>query len=258
MNCGENSRLGMETKFGLIRNKSGLDGWCSGWFGVLIIKYKKMKRLLLLLLIVTFIWWCSTKQQEKVTYVNWITKDFIKENYDSRLHFLNLSNKWLTWSIDFEKILSWDNLKYDIWYIDMSMNQIKKIWNEFNFFPNLKELNLSYNEINYFWLTWSKLQKLYLHKNNLSSIDLSSLKQLLEVNLWYNQFTWFENIKLPENIYSIQLQHNKLKNLNWLEKLKKWRILKVEFNGLSDDVVKKLQKIDSLSWFDVSYKYQNF
>jgi len=215
-----------------------------------------MKKLLLLLLVIILVWWCSTKQQEKITYTDWITKDFIEKNYDSKLHFLNLSNKWLTWSIHFEKLLSWSNLKYDIWYIDMSMNKIKKVWNEFSFFPNLKELNLSYNQIDYFWLTWSKLQKLYLHKNNLSNIDLSSLTQLSDINLGYNQFTWFKNIELPKNIYSIQLQHNKLKNLIWLEKLKNWRLLKVEFNNLPDNLVKKLKKIGSLSWFNVSYKFQ--
>ncbi len=80
-------------------------------------------------------------------------------------------------------------------------------------FTNLKVLSANFNKLNKVVLQTSTLQNLdsiSLMGNKLSTIDLSSLKNGANVNLFDNYFGEKEDIKLPQNLSSLDLSFNNL------------------------------------------------
>jgi len=84
---------------------------------------------------------------------------------------------------NFEKYLTGTYID-DVWSINLSNNKITEIDSSlFEYFPNLKELNLSYNEIEEANIAHNFLQDLKLHKNMLLEVDLAGTSKLNLLNL---------------------------------------------------------------------------
>ena len=84
----------------------------------------------------------------------------------------------------------------------------------FKDFPNLKLLDLAYNDIIDIDLTQNfDLKTLYLQNNNLANIDVTKNRNLKYLDLGYNKLT---NIDLTKNskLEEIFLPHNKLTNID--------------------------------------------
>ena len=173
----------------------------------------------------------------------------IKDNFDSKLHYLDLSNKKLDNIPDICSVLTW-NLRYNIWSIDFSLNNIKEIDQDLSCMPNIKDINLSYNRTEKFITLWKLpiLQDLKLHKNNIKDLkNIWKYKSLVKLNLAYN---WIKNISwllALKNLQFLQLQHNNITNLLGIENLLKLKSIKLEFNNISDkDQLKYLKKLKNL------------
>lgn len=158
---------------------------------------------------------------------------------------------------DFSKIpdlcsdTTW-NMIYDVWSIDLSNNNLEDINLDLSCFPNLKELNMSYNNIdsieNLDNLT--TLTKLKLHKNKISKIKwLDKLTKLQELNLWYNNITKVENLESLKSLTILELQHNQIETIQDLEALDNLNTVKLEYNNISDesqlDWVKRVETVTS-------------
>ncbi len=171
-----------------------------------------------------------------------VNEAYLTGAYDAKLHMLDLSNQELTRIPDFEKYLTGAILD-DIWDINFMSNNIENIDSDrLAIFPNLSEVNLSYNKIKEINLNNKFISKIQLHKNELYKADLTWLPNLKEVNLGYNKITTLDNIKLDSKVESIQLQHNELIDLNNISDYKNLNSLKLEFNKLTDD------DFDNLDW----------
>lgn len=175
-------------------------------------------------------------------------------SYSTGFHELDLSRKDLTELPNFELYLTW-SYKYDVWSINLQDNNLEDIdATYFDYFPNLQEINLSYNNI-----TWDVsinhlfLQKLLLHKNKISNVNLSWSVALSDLNLWYNEFKTLEGSILPKSITNLELQHNSLENLSWIDKLESLSTIKFEFNKLEDTdlaVIKNLKYLMNISFWE--------
>lgn len=129
----------------------------------------------------------------------------------------------------------------------MSNNSIDDIdTNKFKYFPNLKEINLSYNNLENITLEHNFLQELKLHKNKLTKVDLSWLTNLNTLNLWYNELLRWDDMKLSNKLKTLELQHNNLEDLNWIEESINIDTLKLEFNNLEELDLKVLQNFKNL------------
>ena len=179
-----------------------------------------------------------------------VDTEFLTGAYVSEFHELDLAGRELTKVPDFEKYLTGSYI-YDVWSINLQRNNIKKIDSKvFAFFPNLKEVNLSYNKIEKITLADLPIEKLLIHKNEIESADIEGLESLKEVNIWYNELESSKDIKLPTSLESLELQHNKLEDISWVEKLTELNKIKLEFNELEDTdmvVLKDLKKLKFIS-----------
>ena len=110
---------------------------------------------------------------------------------------------------------------------------------KFKNFLNLKELDLSFNQIkNTQWIDKipSKiLSKLELTKSWVEKIDwIWELKSLNQLFLSFNKIEkteWLENLK---NLQYLELTHNKLENIDNLADLNNLTDLKIEFNKIKN------------------------
>lgn len=182
-----------------------------------------------------------------------VNEAFLTWAFNNKLHMLDLSNQNLTRIPDFKKYLTWAILD-NVWYINLMSNNIEYIdADRLTIFPNLKELNLSYNKIKEVKLDHNFISKIELHKNEITKVDLTGLTNLKEVNLGYNKITSLDNIKLNKNITNLQLQHNQLTDLNNIWEYKDLSSLKLEFNKLIDKNFASLDWLDKLKFITVKY-----
>lgn len=161
---------------------------------------------------------------------------------------LDLSWLWLTQIPDFPKYLTWSRAD-EVTSISLNANEISKIdWEKFENFLNLKELNLSFNNIkNTEWIEKIPSQllwKLELTKSWVEKIEwISELKNLRELYLSFNNIEnveWLENLT---NLNYLELAHNQLTNIDNLSNLDELLTLKIEFNQI-ENVDSLLNNID--------------
>jgi len=189
--------------------------------------------------------------------LNWedkqVNEAFLTGAFDTKFHTLDLSNQNLTRLPDFKKYLTGAILD-DVWDINLMSNNIKKIDSDrLAIFPNLSEVNLSYNKIKEVNLNNTFISKIQLHKNEITKVDLTGLTNLKEVNLGYNKITSLDNIILNKKITNLQLQHNQLTDLNNIWEYKDLSSLKLEFNKLIDKNFVNLDWLDKLKFITVKY-----
>jgi len=207
-----------------------------------------MKKIILLSMIILTLSSCGiTKEDSQVNTV------FLINSYKKEFHELNLANKELTQVPNFEKYLS-GSIIDDVWSINLQANKITEIDAEkLKFFPNLKELNISYNTLSTLNLSDVPLDILYAHKNKLTTVNIEKLNTLSTLNLGYNELKSWNDIKLPTALVTLELQHNKLDDLYWIESLLKLEKLKFEFNNLEDDDMNVLLNLDNISNITATY-----
>jgi Leucine-rich repeat (LRR) protein len=204
-----------------------------------------MKYIVWIFIILMSLTSCGTGSDKQVD------TEFLTGAYVSEFHELDLAGMELTAVPNFEKYLTGSYI-YDVWSVDLQSNNIKKIDSKaFDFFPNLKEVNLSYNKIEKITLGDLPIEKLLIHKNEIESADLWGLSKLREVNIGYNQLESAKDIKLPEGLQILELQHNKLEDISGVEKLTELTKIKLEFNQLEDADMVLLKDLKKLKFISV-------
>lgn len=204
-----------------------------------------MKYIVLVFITLMTLTSCGTESDKQVDTA------FLIGAYVNEFHELDLAGMELTAVPNFEKYLTGSYI-YDVWSVNLQSNNIKKIDSSvFDFFPNLKEVNLSYNEIEKITLTDLPIEKLLIHKNEIESADLEGLEKLKEVNIWYNELESFKDIELPDSLEVLELQHNKLEDIIWVEKLTGLNKIKLEFNELEDTDMVLLKDLKKLKFISV-------
>jgi len=160
---------------------------------------------------------------------------YILDNYYN--NHLDLREQNLTQIPSICADITWDMI-YNIWSLDLSNNQLQKINYDLSCLPNLKELNLSYNQISKIQNldNLSSLSKLELQTNKLTSTKwLQKLSSLKELNLWYNEILDIKSLSNMTNILDLQLQHNQISDISDLSNLSNLESLKLEYNQISDE-----------------------
>lgn len=84
-------------------------------------------------------------------------------------------------------VFSLSNIPTNLEILDLSRNNLSLL--PISSLPNLKDLNLSYNNVASLDASWSNLEKLKLQENNISTVNLSTYTQLLELNVSDNNLT---------------------------------------------------------------------
>jgi len=208
-----------------------------------------IKKLFILSLVWLTLASCSLLDSEDAK----VNESYLTGAFNAKLHTLDLSNQELTRIPDFKKYLTGAILD-DVWDVNLMSNKIEKIDSDrLAIFPNLSEVNLSYNKIKEVKLNNNFISKIQLHKNEIVSADLTWLPNLKEVNLGYNKITTLDNIKLDKKIENIQLQHNQLSDLNNISEYKNLNSLKLEFNKLIDSDLQSLDWLDKLKFITVKF-----
>lgn len=193
-----------------------------------ILDLYQMKEILLLCATMLVILSLSSCSQQ-------ITNEEIRAEYQSDIGYVNIGNRTLTRIPDLCVVFT-ESERERIKSIDLYANEIKKIDYDFSCFPNLEELNISYNKIGVIENLDSLigLKKLFLHKNQITNLQwLENLVNLEELNLGYNQITKVENLDNLQALKILELQHNHIQqkpNLSWLQQLE---TVKIEFNDFN-------------------------
>ncbi len=162
---------------------------------------------------------------------------YISENFYEPQHHLDLAWQNLTQMPDICADITTGDMLYDIRSINLANNEITEISVDYSCLTNLKELNLSYNQIedieNLENLAF--LSKLELHKNQIKKIrGLSDIKNLTDLNLWYNKITSVKGLEKIKSLKTLQLQHNQIDDIGLLTNLTNLETLKLEYNQISD------------------------
>lgn len=135
----------------------------------------------------------------------------------------------------------------DIWKKDSLQKTISKKYNSEKAMLDLSDM----------WLKWSvnlsryltgSLRIVDLSWNQLQNIDLTSFTWLLAVNLSSNDFQFGSDIKLPKSIKQLNLDDNKLQNLDWFSNYTNLESLSLKNNNLEDKhlAIKWLNKLKRL------------
>ena len=131
----------------------------------------------------------SSADQQHTDRKTGLTQETVYERYDTSIRHIDLSNLELPAIPDLCKLVKPQDYR-EVYSIDLGRNEIEKVDTDLSCFSELKELNLSYNEISKVvdFGDVPMLEILKLHKNQLTSLanfpDLPKIKQL---NLGYNQ-----------------------------------------------------------------------
>jgi len=198
-----------------------------------------MKKILLSILLIISLSSCHHENKNPINISDKkITSEFLKE----KLYQWNieLSKLWLTEIPDLSKLMTWV-LADEVTSISLMSNQITEIdWAKFLWFPNLKEINFSFNQIKSTEWIWElkNLKLLYfvdLWSNWLSDLSwLENLTQIKELILNFNEIENISVLKSLKNLTNLQLAHNKILDISDLSNLINLITLKVEFNQISN------------------------
>lgn len=206
-----------------------------------------MKKIILSILLIFSFSSCSlqSEKNEKPTSNNnenevkqEIDIEFLKEKL--YLWHLELSNIWLSEIPDFPKLMTW-TLADEVTSISLMRNKITKIdWEKLSWFLNLKELNLSFNQIKSTdWIQTLENMKILnyidLQKNWLEDLSwIEKLTQIKELILNFNNVENVSYLKWLNNLENLQIAHNKVSDISELSNLTNLKTLKIEFNKISD------------------------
>lgn len=142
--------------------------------------------------------------------------------------------------------------------LDFYDNRIKHISSNLNTLVNLKNLDLSFNNIKHIKNIDKlvNLENLYFVQNKISSIEnLSTLRKLKNLELGGNRITEIgaESLKGLDNLEEIWLGKNAIPRLVNLHYLKSLRVLSIQGNRL-----KKLEGLEELENLEELYVSNNF
>jgi len=180
-----------------------------------------------------------------------ITLDFVKQHIDNS--YLDLRSLGLTKVPEFSKILPQAVLE-DVLFIDLSNNEIRKIPDEFKKFPNLKEVNLSFNKIKKLenLNNIKLLRKVEVYENELKSVNLKNVPNLKYLDLSYNNLESgdLEDIFKLTGLTELQLLRNNIKSIEGIEALTSLEVIKLEFNQIKD--ISPLDSLKNLKFVSVA------
>lgn len=181
-----------------------------------------------------------------------IDENFLMKSYNTETQDLDLSDLGLTAMPDFSsftgsEILTAKTLNLaenDISLLDMSM--LKD-------FADLRELNVSDNEITIVKNLNTDMDLLNLSDNDLEILSFASGSILKELDLSSNNLRfWGDIAMLPLTISTLDLSDNRLQNIDGVWKLMRLKYLDISNNELSDLDMKELSSQKLLQYIDIS------
>ena len=183
-----------------------------------------------------------------------------KEHFDNYIKLNEFNNKYNTNIEDINnKELNLENKRIG----NEGLKSLFKIE-----FKELKELNLSYNEISDINILekvkFKELNKLNLNGNSITDINILekvNFKELQELYLGCNEISdinILEKVDFKE-LKELILSHNEITNINILEKVnfKELKVLDLKFNEISDIKILAKIKFKELKELDLSYNKIN-
>lgn len=139
--------------------------------------------------------------------------------------------------------------------LDLYDNRIKHISSHVGDFPNLENLDLSFNNIKHIkhLESLTKLENLYFVQNKISKIEnLDKLIQLQNLELGGNRVEAIEGLDTLVNLRQLWLGQNKINRLQGLTMLKNLRILSIQSNR-----IEKIEGLDGLTSLEELYLSNN-
>ena len=196
----------------------------------------------------------------------WFDRD---QNFDTVSILQYISDNWdainLAW-LELESIpdlcaLIPQELQQWIKAVNLSRNDIETVDADLSCFENLLGVDLSFNSISELVWLWylPMLRDLWLSQNkieDLSSEFFSTFPWLEWLRLSYNKIKDISALSSVTSLLNLELQHNDLTSLLWLENLERIEKLRLEFNELKEDQLTYLNNLDQLK--DISWWYNKF
>lgn len=206
-------------------------------------------RLLIVFFLFCTLSWCSFINNDDFISNNdvnhIIENNDLSNYYNYKTNNLSMNSQNLTSIPDLCNRIN-ENIIPILESIDISNNKIQKVDVDFSCFHKLKEINLSYNEINDIkrLILSESLEKLFIHKNKLSNIYwMSGYNNLKELNLSYNNISNIDFLSKYTKLKNLKLHRNNIINISVLGDLKSLGILKLEYNNIND-----FSSIVNLTW----------
>ena len=141
------------------------------------------------------------------------------------------------------------NLHASLREMDVYDNKIKAITTDFNVFPHLRVLDLSYNNVRIIEnLDIPTLEVLFLTENKITKIqNLDKLPNLKQLELGSNRIRKIENLENLPHLEDLWLGKNKISKLEGIDVHTKLRRLSLQANRLTEVTAEALKHNTSLT-----------
>lgn len=138
--------------------------------------------------------------------------------------------------------------------LDFYDNRIKHISSHVSEFPNINNLDLSFNNIKHIKHvnTLTELQNLYFVQNKISKIEgIDNLVNLKNLEFGGNRIEKIENLDTLVNLEQLWFGQNKINKLQGLSTLKNLKILSIQSNKIEN--IEGLEGLESLEQLYLSH-----
>lgn len=171
----------------------------------------------------------------------------------TNLESINLRDNLIT-SLNGLKVLP-ETSKEKMEELDFYDNRIKHISRHVGEFPNLTQLDLSFNNIKHIkhLENLTDLTQLYFVQNRITKIEnIETLTKLENLEFGGNKIEIIENLNPFTNLTQLWLGQNRISKLQGLESLSKLRVLSIQSNRIT-----KLEGLDQLESLEELYISHN-
>lgn len=176
-------------------------------------------------------------------------EDLKLERFEN-LESVNLRDNLITSLNALKKLQNKDKIEE----LDFYDNRIKHISSHVSEFPNIENLDLSFNNIKHIKHinTLTKLENLYFVQNKISKIEnIDNLVNLTNLEFGGNRIELIENLDTLVNLQQLWLGQNRINKLQGLEMLKNLRVLSIQSNKI--EKIEGLQGLESLEELYLSH-----
>ena len=121
-----------------------------------------------------------------------------------------------------------------------------------------RSLNLENKNINFslrlnHTMSGTEVNNIFLWQNKIQLIDVSWFEKLWTLEIDNNDIRFIWDLKLPLTIRHLNLSHNNLTSLKWIEKYTKLKTIDVSYNKLDSDSLKSLEWMKNLKYINVEW-----
>lgn len=130
-----------------------------------------------------------------------------------------------------------------------------------------RSLNLEDKKIKWYislnkYMSWTEISNIFIWNNEIELINVSWFEKLWTLDIKNNNISFIWDLKLPNNITSLNLSWNDLSDIKWIEKYTKLKKIDLSYNKLTDEDFESLKALKNLiyinvKWNDVSEELLN-